>query len=76
VVDIYFGSTFPTTWFNLPHAWGKLNRKSDVFRFQFMLRIYMAMPPNLLVIVSNGFNHQMPQFQISSAYTERAMAKM
>jgi len=36
----------------------------------------MAMPPNLLVIVSNGFNHQMPQFQISSAYTERAMAKM
>jgi len=25
-------------WFNLPHAWGKLKRKSDAFRFQFMLR--------------------------------------
>jgi len=26
-------------WFNFPHAWGKFNRKNDVFRFQFMLRI-------------------------------------
>jgi len=39
VEDFYIGSTFPTTWFNLPHAWGKLNRKNDVFRFQFMQRI-------------------------------------
>jgi len=34
------------------------------------------MSNNLHVNVLNGFNRQMPQFQVSSAYTERAVAKM
>jgi len=29
----------------------------------------------LRVNVLNGFNYQMPQFQVSSAYTKREMAK-
>ena len=55
-------SSFPTTWFNLPHAWGELNRKNEVFRFQFLLRMQKAMSNNLCVNVLNGFNYQMPQF--------------
>jgi len=30
---IHFGSTIPTTWFNLLHASGELKQKSDVFLF-------------------------------------------
>jgi len=33
------------------------------------------MSNNLCVNVLNGFNYQMPQFQISSAYTKGAMVK-
>jgi len=33
------------------------------------------MSNNLRVNVLNGFNCQMPQFQVSSAYTKRAWAK-
>jgi len=33
------------------------------------------MSNNLCVNVLNGFNYQMFQFQVSSAYTKRAMAK-
>jgi len=40
-----------------------------------MLRIQKGMSNNLRVNVLHGFNYQMPQFQVSSAYTKRAMAK-
>jgi len=33
------------------------------------------MSNNLCANVLNGFNYQMPQFQVSSAYTKGAMAK-
>jgi len=33
------------------------------------------MSNNLYVNVLSGLNYQMPQFQVSSAYTKRAMAK-
>jgi len=33
------------------------------------------MSNNLRVNVLNGFNHQTPQFQVSSVYTKRAVAK-
>jgi len=34
------------------------------------------MSNNLRVNVLNGFNHQMPQFQVSTAYTKRTVAKI
>jgi len=33
------------------------------------------MSNNLRINVLTGFNYQKPQFQVSSAYTKRAMAK-